>query len=349
MVAYPCININSLKTWKTTMNIIKLATVIFGLLALVAVTAFAQDNSLHGTVIVVNKKDNTVSFIDIAKREIKFTRATGKGPHELALTNDRLWAVVTDYVGGNSLTVFDVKKAKRVRTIDLSSYPRPHGVLFLNDQRRVAVSSEGSDSVIIVDIHSGQIEKAINTEQKGSHMVALPSSSKHVYTTNMGSNSVSEMDIQSGKLLRKLATQKVPEAITVNRNGTELWVGSNEDGLVTLYDLTNGEQIDQWTGFSFPYRILLTKDEHYAVIPDYTNNTLDILDRVNNKKLRQIEFEQGTIPKGVHFHPDDRTLFMSAYGKDKVFVIDILAGKVLFELPAGGGPDGIAFTPLTFE
>jgi DNA-binding beta-propeller fold protein YncE len=331
------------------MNNIKFITAILGLLSLLTITAFAQDKPLDGTVIVVNKSENTVSFIDVSSKKIKFTRGTGKGPHELALTNDGLWAVVTDYVGGNSLTIFDVKKAKKVRTIDLSSYPRPHGVLFLNDQRRVAVSSEGSNSVVIVDIHSGQIEKVINTEQNGSHMVALPALSERVYTTNMGSHSVSEMDIQSGKLLRKIATHNVPEAITVNKSGTELWVGSNEDGLVTLYDLANGEPINQWKGFSFPYRILLTSDEHYAVIPDYRNDTLDILDRVNQKKLHQIKFERGTTPKGVYFHPDDRTLFMSAYGKDKIIVVDILSGKVLFELPAGGGPDGIAFSTNIFE
>ncbi|MBV1910602.1 MAG: beta-propeller fold lactonase family protein [Kangiellaceae bacterium] len=331
------------------MNNIKFATAIVGLLSLLTLPAFAQDTNLEGTVIVVNKRDNTVSFIDVASKQIKFTQATGKGPHELALTNDGLWAVVTDYVGGNSLSIFDVKKAKKIRSIDLSSYPNPHGVLFLNDQRRVAVSSEGSDSVVIVNIHSGEIIKVISTQQKGSHMVALPASSDRVYTTNMSSHSVSEMDIQSGKLLRKLATYNIPEAITVNKSGTELWVGSNEDGLVTLYDLANGKQINQWKGFSFPYRVLLTSDEHYAVIPDFKNDTLDILDRVNQKKLHRMKFERGTTPNGVYFHPDDRTLFMSAYGKNKVLVIDILSGKILFELPAGAGPDGVAFSPITFE
>ena len=186
------------------MNNIKYLIVILGLSCLLILPAFAKGKNLEGTVVVVNKGDNTVSFIDVASRKIKFTRATGKGPHELALSNDGTWAVVTDYVGGNSLTIFDVKKATKVRTIDLSTYPRPHGVLFLKDQRRVAVTSEASDSVVIVDIHSGQIEKVISTGQKGSHMVALPASSERLYSANMGSNSVSELDIQSGKLLRKL-------------------------------------------------------------------------------------------------------------------------------------------------
>jgi len=306
----------------------------------------ANDKSLSGTLVVVNKKDDTVDFIDLKSRKIKFTRATGKGPHELAMSADGRFAVVTDYIGGNSLSVFDVRQAKKIKTIDLSNYPMPHGVLFLKDQRRVAVSSERSDSVVIVDITSGQIEKVISTKQKGSHMVALPESSERVYTTNMHSNTVSELDIQSGALLRKISTPDTPEAITINKDGSELWVGSNHDGLVTVFDLINGGIIKQWKGYSFPYRVLLTRDEQFAVIPDFKNNTLDIIDVVNKKKLHQIDFGWRTVPNGVVFHPNDRTLFMTSYGKDKVIVIDIPSGETLFELPTGDGPDGIGYSSL---
>ena len=96
---------------------------------LVSLTLNAQ--ALTGTLVVVNKKADTVSFIDIASRKLKYTRNTGKGPHELAMSRDGKWAVVTNYVGGNSLTVFDVAHAKVVRTIDLHDNPRPHGILFL--------------------------------------------------------------------------------------------------------------------------------------------------------------------------------------------------------------------------
>ena len=312
----------------------------------ISISSLASEKRLTGTLVVVNKKDNTVNFIDLESRKIKFTRATGKGPHELALSADGRLAVVTNYSGGNSLTIFDVQQAQKIRTIDLSNYPWPHGVLFLNDQRSVAVSSEGSDSVVIVDILSGKISKAIGTKQKGSHMLALPESSERVYTTNMSSDTVSELDIQSGALLRKISTPKVPEAITVNRDGTELWVGSNDKGLVTVFNLENSEIIKQWSGFSFPYRVLLSSDEHFAVIPDYKNNTLDIIDVKNKKKLRQIALAWGTGPKGIAFYSDSRTLFMSAYGKDEVKVIDTISGNTLFELPTGSGPDGIGYSPI---
>ncbi|MBU2970952.1 YncE family protein [Pseudoalteromonas sp. C2R02] len=309
----------------------------------------ASNTQLIGTLVVVNKKDDTVNFIDLQSRKIKFTQDTGKGPHELAMSADGRLAIVTDYIGGNSLTVFDVQQAKKIKTIDLSQYPSPHGVLFLKDQRSVAVSSEGSDSVVIVDIISGQIKKVIDTQQKGSHMVAIPESSERVYTTNMDSNTVSELDVESGALLRKIATPNIPEAITVNKSGTELWVGSNEDGLVSVFNLINGGLIKQFKGFSFPYRVLLTRDEKFAVISDFKKNTLDIIDVKNKNKLKQVKFGLWTIPNGLVFHPNDRILFMTSYGKDKVVVIDIPTGKTLFELPTGDGPDGIGYSPLELQ
>ncbi len=314
--------------------------------ALLTLSSFAGAIGYSGTLVVVNKEADTVNFIDLNRRNISLTLPTGKGPHELAISADGRLAVVTDYVGGNSLSVFDVATGKKINTIDLSDYPYPHGIMFLHDQRRVAVTSEASDSVVIVDIIAGVISKVIDTQQKGSHMLAMPAATKRVYTTNMKANTISELDVTSGALLRKISTAKVPEAITVNKAGTELWVGSNEGGLLTVFDLATGKVIKQWRGFRFPYRVLLTADEKYAVVPDYHSDTLDIIDVANKERIHQLKFATGTGPKGVAFHPDDRTLFLSAYGQNKVLVIHIPSGETLFELPTGAGPDGIGYSPL---
>ncbi|TMO82176.1 YncE family protein [Pseudoalteromonas spongiae] len=323
-----------------TAIVITLNVISFGLMA--------NDDALSGTLVVVNKKADTVSFIDLQSRKIKYTRRTGKGPHEIAVNDNATTAVVTNYNGGNSLTVFEIKAAKATNTISLVKHPYPHGILYLKGTNKVAVSAEGSNSVVIVDIDSGNIEKAIHTHQKGSHMVALAHTNNRVYTPNMHDDTVSEMDINMGQLLRTITTPETPEAITINKSGTELWVGSNKDGFVTVFDLTTDNVIKQWRGFRFPYRILLTKDEKYAVIPDYKNNTLTIFDAENKTQLHQITFDN-IGPKGVAFHPNDRTLFLSAYSKNKILAIDIPSGKTLFELPTGNGPDGIGYSPIVLE
>ncbi|XOV81138.1 MAG: YncE family protein [Aestuariibacter sp.] len=319
----------------------------YWLLFSLSCSTFAAD--LSGTLVVVNKKADSVSFLDLTSKKLVATRATGKGPHEVVITQDGKWAAVTDYVGGNSLSVYDIVAAKKVREIDLSQYPQPHGILLLADQRRVAVSSEGSDSVIIADIHSGNITQVLPTKQKGSHMVALTGDTKKVYTTNMSDNSVTEIAIESNTLLRQLTMPDTPEAITINKAGTELWVGSNRNGLVTVFDMQSEKPLHQWTEFSWPYRILLTQDENFAVVPDFRMNTLDIIDARQKTTLKRLNFPQGTIPNGVTFYPDDRTLFMSAYGADKIYAIDIATGEKLFTIATEAGPDGIGYSPLLVQ
>lgn len=301
---------------------------------------------LTGTLLVVNKGGDNVSFVDIASKKVVKNVATGKGPHELAITKDGKWAVTTDYVGGNSLTVLDVASADVARTISLAKYPRPHGILFLQDQKHVAVSSEGSNTAVIANIHTGAIVKVIETKQNGSHMVALPELSDKIYTTNMGDDSVSVLDVKTARLLKTIAMPKTPEAITINQAGTELWVGSNRDGLISLFNTSTDELIKQWDGYTFPYRILLTTDEKYAVVPDYRQNTLDVFDAVNKTKLKRINLGSGDGPKGVFFAPDDRTLFLSLYAKNKIIAISIPTGEILYELPSGDGPDGIGYSDI---
>ncbi|GAA0858124.1 YncE family protein [Aliiglaciecola litoralis] len=314
-------------------------------------TAFISvaDEHYVGTVLVVNKGADTVSFIDLSSREIVKTLPTGKGPHELAITQDGKWAVTTDYVGGNSLTVIDVENAKVVRTISLANYPRPHGILFLDAQTHVAVSSEGSDSAVIVNIHTGNILTGIDTTQQGSHMVALSKTADVIYTTNMGSNSVSVLDAQTATLSHIIPMPETPEAITVNDAGTRLWVGSNKDGLVSVFDLDSDKMISQFDGYTFPYRILLNQNQQYAVVPDYRQNTLDIFDAETLKRLKRIELANNAGPKGVSFHPDGKTLFLSLYQQNNVIAVDIPSGKVLFTLPTGDGPDGIGYSPFILK
>jgi YVTN family beta-propeller protein len=68
-----------------------------------------------GTVIVANMADNTATVIDVASKRVLATLPTGAGAHEVAVSHDGRWAVVSKYgvrgAPGNSLTVIDVPRA----------------------------------------------------------------------------------------------------------------------------------------------------------------------------------------------------------------------------------------------
>ncbi len=328
----------------------KLVQLLFCCIYLLSNYVSANDVPQHtGTLMVVNKRADTVSVIDLASRTIITTIATGKGPHELAMSPNGRWAVVTDYVGGNSLTVIDVSTLKVKHTIDLADYPKPHGIHFLKDPTLVIVSSEGSDSVVIADIMAGNVVSAIETKQKGSHMVAVSEDSPFAYTTNMGSNSVSRIDLTNHTWVDLLPMPRTPEAITLSKSGKQLWVGSNFDGYVSLFDADSGNLLQRFEGYQFPYRILLSDDERYAVVPDYRASTLDVFSLGDDIQRRVLNLDKDTGPKGLTWYSDDRTLFLSAYEQDKVMVMSISTGKILYEVPTGDGPDGIGYSPIVHK
>lgn len=314
----------------------------------VSVTAAKLPDDMTGTLLVVNKSDDSVSFIDIASGKTIDTLATGKGPHELVITDDGKWAVSTDYVGGNSLTVIDIANRKVARTIDLTQYQRPHGIQFLADQSRVVVSSEASQKVVIADIHAGVIVKAIDTTQPGSHMVAMPGDSKIAYTTNMQGNTLSVVDMEKGSFIKTIKTEKTPEAIIVSRSGHEVWYGANDQGLVVATNAVTGDILGRWKDFRFPYRILLTRDERVAIVPDFRNHYVRFFDAQAKSELGTLRLEEQAGPQGIILHPNDKTAFLSLNAKNKVLAIDVNSRQVLAEFKTGNNPDGIGYSAITY-
>ena len=158
-------------------KIIRLLVVVF--LLLPASSVIAQHvGELSGTLIVLNKSSNDANFIDLGSGETLATLPTGRGPHELIVTDDGRWAIGADYSGGNSLTVFDVENLRVQRTISMSDYPRPHGIMLLPGQEEVIVTSEASNNLVVVNFRSGRIVRTIGTNQRGSHMLALSADGK---------------------------------------------------------------------------------------------------------------------------------------------------------------------------
>lgn len=303
---------------------------------------------LTGTLVVLNKSGHDASFIDLASGQIVATLPTGQGPHELLITEDGRWAVGTDYSGGNSLTVFDLNGPSVVRTIDLSEYPRPHGIVWLPGQREVLVTSEASNTLVVADIMDGRVVRSIDTQQPGSHMVAVSEDGSVAYTSNGAGNSVSVIDVPAGRVTRVLDVPDRPEAITTTRSGDEIWVGSNNEVVVSVVSPEDGSIERQWDGFSWPYRILLTRDERMAIMPDMRTNTIRFFDNATHEELGSIDLALMG-PQGVVLHPDDRTLFLSLSRRDRVIAIDIETREILGSYATGSSPDGIGYSPLVIR
>lgn len=303
----------------------------------------AQD-ARSGTLVVVNKRANTVNLIDLATHEIRATLPTGNGPHEVVASSDGRMAVVTDYgsggAGGHTLTVIDVAGARVARTIDLGRYTRPHGIQFLSGDSLVVVSSESTHFVVVVRPSDGQVVRALTTGHPGSHMVAATGDGALAFTGNMGDATVSKIDVSTGALLADFDVPTQPEAITVTADGEEVWVGSNAEGTVNVVNTETGEVTRAAEGFGWPYRILITPDHRTVLVPDLRQNQLLFIDRETHRQLHVMDTPGG--PQGITLSRDARSAFLSLSQRDEVIVIDLVTREVVDRIPTGSGPDGVA-------
>lgn len=322
--------------------------------------------NLSGTLIVVNKTDNTVSFIDLASASIIKTLPTGKGPHELVVSENGKWAVSTDFVGGDSLTVFDIENMAVARTIPLPKYPGPHGISFLPNKLfpnndTVVFTSGKSQHVGIANIHTGVVSEGIKTAQNTTHMLAIDNKENALYTTNIRSNTLTQIDLKERAVLRHINTDAMPEAININQAQGQLWYGANKDGLVTVLDLSSKKELATFKGFSFPYRVLFSPSNKLALVPDFRQHNIRFFDLQTLKEVAKIDLGEGAGPQGITLHKhmtasiqsesglhyaNQEVAYLSLNLQNKVVAIDINTQKVIASFPTGNNPDGIGYSPL---
>ena len=329
-----------------------LGGLISGLCLLIVPTAaIAQAPEVGGTLIVVNKGAASASIVDVSTGQILKTLPTGEGPHEVVISADGSVAVVTDYgarSGGNTLTVIDVPGLAVARTIDLGEHRRPHGIDFMPGDEVVAVTTEQSRHVVLVNVETGEIVSELPTEGDVSHMLAIPGSADLIYTSDIRDATVTEIEVARGASIRKFKVPVTPEAVGVTPDGSEVWVGSNDLGVVSVVDVESGEVAQVLEGFGWPYRIVFSEDGQTALLPDLRGNELRIVDVESRTDKARVSFPDAG-PQSVVFSADGKYAFQTLSLEDRVAVIELDSGSVIGYLPAGYRPDGVAHTARVVE
>lgn len=335
-----------------------LATILIALPALPAAA---------GTLLVANKSDATLSFVDEGSGEVVATLPTGAGPHEVAVSPDGETAVVANYGGqtpGNSLTVVNVPRAEVTATLDLGDNRRPHGLLFL-DATTLAVTTEAAGTLTLVDLATGKVAGTIATGQEVSHMLAVAPGSDRAYVANIGSGSVTVLDLAKGAKVGDVATGEGAEGVAVSPDGRWVWVSNRGADTVSLVDGRELTEVLELSSESFPIRAEITPDGRWVLVTNARSGTLTVIDAEARKVARTVDLNQGatdtegrlfgdmfgdsSIPIGIEISRDGKKAWIAHAGADVVQVVDLESWKPVGVVKAGREPDGMAYSPLTVE
>jgi YVTN family beta-propeller protein len=336
-----------------------------GSLCAVLATVLALASGAHGeTLVVANKAEATVSLIDLEQGDVVATLGTGEGPHEVGVSPDGRFALVTNYgtrdAAGNSLTLIDIAAAGVVKTIDLGDYSKPHGVEWL-DNERAAVTVEANKALIVVDVAREKVIQSIGTDQEVSHMVALDPDRGRAYTANIGSGSITVLDLGNGSRGTNIATGDGAEGITVSASGEHIWVTNRAADTITVLDAGTLERAAEIPSEGFPIRATATPKGQVLVTRARAGD-LAVYDAATFEELRIVSFDlesmdveerlfgdrfgDSSVPIGVIVDSAGERAWVAHANADVITEIDLGSGEIVRMLRAGKEPDGMGFSVL---
>jgi len=336
---------------------------------LVALALAASVPVSAGTLIVANKTDDTVDLLDPATGISRVTLPTGHGPHEVAASPDGRRAVISNYgpreKPGASLTVIDVSAGKVLRTIELGDHTRPHGLCWVS-RGTLAVTTEGSSHLLLVDPGEGRITREIETAQEISHMVAVTPDGKLGFVANIGSGTVTVVDLEAGRKVRDIETGEGAEGIAMRPGGKEVWAASRAADKLSVIDTATLEVEAELPCPGFPIRIAFTPDGDRALVSCAQAGEVALFDAGARKELlrRKLDlarvpdasrrlfgdrFGESPTPVGLVVAPDGKRAWVAATQADAVVVVDPSTLDVLDLRKAGREPDGMAYSPVDVE
>jgi len=314
-----------------------------GILLAACLAGAGEASTGKAVLLVANKHDDTLTFIDPIALQIIETIPTGPNPHEMAVTPDHRVAYLSNYAPpGNTISVIDLAQRKHVRQIPTGEYTRIHGAAMAPDGRNAYFTAGQTGFAVEVDTKTNEVTRGIPTHGDISHMVLVSPDGKRLYTANIETRNVSVIDRASGELITQIPCGQGVEGMAFTPDGKRLWAANQTGGSITVIDAASHEPLTSFDCPGMPVRIRFTDDGARALVPSWTERgQLIVIDAANHKEVKRIDV--GSYAIGIEITSDGQRAFVGCEHTDGVHVIDLATLTVEAVLQTGNGPDAMAW------
>ena len=307
----------------------------------------ALASAAHPDLLVVEKKNNSVGFYTSAGQRVEGV-LVGETPHEVALSRDGRFAYVTDNgvlwmdydgPGGNTISIIDIQLRKRVGTLPLGKFHRPHGISLDPHSSRAFVTSENPDRLVLVDLDARAVIRDFDNGGVDPHMVTFGLDGWG-YVSNTASGTVGAVHAASGEL-RLIEVGKGPQGSLLSRDGTKLWVTCLDERRIDVIDTASKSVTGSISTGPGVNRLVATDDEGLLVYSLQAGEAVGIADPHTLKELAQIPL--GGAPLSISLSKDDRHAFAGVQDEDQIWIVSVRDRKVVqvIDTPPGTGPDPV--------
>jgi YVTN family beta-propeller protein len=333
---------------------------------LASADAARAQGALTGTLAVVNRRDGTVSLVDLATKQITATIPVGEGPHEVAISPDGAWAVVSNYgptgAPGATLSLIDIAAGSVETTIPLGKHRSPHGLAWTKDGSQILATVESDSALLVIDRAGGTIAADIHLGRRGPDLIALSADSSRAFVTALGGSNVNAVDLATQKVTSSAELPPNADGIAVRPGSDELWVASQNSDKLTVLGLSDLAPRATIASAGYPLRVRFTPDGATALAIFGKSSELKFFDAATRKETATIPmrvskaamrgdkgaegYENHTVPLGLSISPDGKWAFVANGGADALTIVSIAKRDVITVIFVGREPDGVAYTPL---
>lgn len=312
-----------------------------------------------GKLYIVNKLSSSLTVFDLFLGKELATIPIDIEPHEITALMSGSKIVLTNYgniqKAGKKITVIDANNYTIEKSIDLKESLKPHGIASIPGSSEVAVVTDLSNELLVIDIESGKIKKKISTEQQYSHIVVLHPIEPIAYVTNLNSNSVSVIDLNLDKVVKILPCGPGTEGIDITPDGSEIWVSNSKENSIYIFNTESFQRTKVLSTGIEPSRLKFTNNGNFCLVTNARSGSIFVYDRYGKKciKIIRLPGKEGIIerilyhtprPVGMLMHPTDPFAFVANSNADQVAVIDLNNFEVVSTIGTQRVPDGLAWS-----
>jgi len=292
--------------------------------------------------LVCNKHEDTMSFVNLATLDVMETISTGPNPHEIVITGDRRYAYLSNYAPpGNTISVIDLVNRRHIEQIPTGEYVRIHGAAIAPDGRFAYFTARQSGYVVEVDTESRKVTRGIPTHGKISHMALVPPDGERLCAANIETGNVSVIERATGELITRMPCGKGVEGMGFTPDGEHLWAFNQEGGSVSVIDFESHRVIETFECPGRPVRIAFARNGTLALVPSWTEKgELIIIEVKTLEETNRVPVGRRAI--GVALSPDEKRAFVGCEYDDGVHVIGMATFTVEARIMAGNGSDAMA-------
>jgi DNA-binding beta-propeller fold protein YncE len=305
-------------------------------------------------VLILQKKANSLGLYDSNTGQRRWTAPVGVKPHEMVLSPGNRFAYVTDYgvdtytspeEGGKTISIVDLAKGRRVGTIDLGNFRRPHGIV-LGLSGRAYVTVDHPAAVIEVDAEARRVAAKHLLDQKLPHMVVVSPDEQFLYSANAGSGTISIIERRPGGETRHLQVGGVPMGLALDRPGRRLFVATRDANVVAVVNCAEQRVVGRISLAGSPARVRLSPDDRFLAVTLIGSGDLVVLDTDSTHEVARLRVGAGA--EGVTLDARSGFGYASAQGANTVVKFSLSDWRRVLEIPTDQSPDPIEIIQVEY-